>query len=51
MNKKITKRGKTKKFVLNEDFIFGAPRCLRCGKVLKSNEMILCNNCKDRRIF
>lgn len=41
-----TGRGKTVKFRLNEDFIFGAPRCIRCGKVLKKGEFMICNECK-----
>jgi len=40
------KRGKTERFVINEKFIFGAPRCMRCGKVLKKGEMGICDLCK-----
>lgn len=44
-------RGKTERFVLNEEFIFGAPRCMRCGKALKQDEEFICNNCKRKSIF
>lgn len=43
-------RGKTVKFRLNEKFIFGNRRCMRCGKVLRRGELIICNDCKRRRI-
>ncbi len=46
--KKITPRGKTQKFKLNEKFIFGAPRCMKCGKNLKLGEFFTCNNCKSK---
>ena len=52
--RKIVKRGKTERFFLNEKFIFGAPRCIRCGNVLKKGENIICNNCRlkiKREIF
>ncbi len=45
------KRGKTIRFELNENFIFGAPRCMRCGKPLKKGEEVICNECKKRGIF
>lgn len=41
-------RGRTERFVLNEKFIFGAPRCIKCGRVLSRGEMIVCDNCKRR---
>ncbi len=41
-------RGRTERFVLNEKFIFGAPRCIKCGRVLKRGEGIVCDNCKRR---
>ncbi len=49
MVKKITPRGKTKKFVLNEKFIFGGIRCLRCPRILKSGEFMICDICKNKR--
>ena len=39
-------RAKTERFVLNEEFIFGGPRCIRCGKVLTKKERMICNKCK-----
>lgn len=48
-NRKSTiTRGKTERFLLNEKFIFGASRCMRCGNVLKSGEVFVCNNCKRK---
>ena len=44
--RKITPRGKTERFILNEEFIFGAPRCIRCGRVLKEHEILICSKCK-----
>ena len=46
-NKKRKPRGKTKRFVLNEQFIFGAPRCLRCGRLLESGLSFICEVCKS----
>lgn len=42
MNNKIVKRGKTQRFRLNEDYIFGGPRCMRCRKVLQDDEKFIC---------
>ena len=39
-------RGKTERFILNEKFIFGAPRCIRCGRNLAKGEIFICNRCK-----
>jgi hypothetical protein len=44
-------RGNTERFKLNEDFIFGAPRCIRCGRPLKKGEFMICNSCKLRQRF
>ena len=46
--RKITPRGKTERFKLNEKFIFGAPRCIRCGKSLKKGEIFICTICKNK---
>lgn len=43
-------RGKTVKFRLNEKFIFGNRRCMRCGSTLKKTEVFICNDCKRRRL-
>jgi len=48
MARRITPRGKTVKFRLNEKFIFGAARCIRCGRVLKVSEYLICSICKLR---
>lgn len=53
-NTKIKPRGKTRRFILNEKFIFGAPRCIRCGKVLRKGEYLICTECKikiRRKLF
>ena len=44
-------RGNTERFKLNEDFIFGAPRCIRCERPLKKGEFMICNSCKSRQRF
>ncbi len=41
-------RGKTERFVLNEEFIFGAPRCIRCGRALEKGSLFICARCKSR---
>lgn len=43
-------RGKTERFILNEEFIFGAPRCMRCGRPLKKGEFFICDNCKSKTL-
>ena len=48
MPRKITPRGKTERFILNEKFIFGGPRCIRCGHVLKKGEVFICDECKNK---
>ncbi len=49
--RKVVKRGKTQRFRLNEEFIFGAPRCMRCRKVLKDGEDFICRSCEATNIF
>lgn len=44
-------RGKTERFTLNEEFIFGAPRCIRCGNLLKKHEYLICDECKNKKFF
>ena len=41
-------KGKTVKFRLNEKFLFGAPRCIRCGKTLRTGEFMTCDSCKAK---
>lgn len=41
-------KSKTVKFRLNEKFLFGAPRCIRCGRVLKNGEFMTCDSCKSK---
>ncbi len=41
-------KSKTVKFRLNEKFLFGAPRCIRCGKPLRSGEFMTCDSCKAK---
>ncbi len=48
MNNLRKPRGKTERFVLNEKFIFGAPRCMRCGRNLEKGELFICRNCKRK---
>ena len=49
MARKITPRGRTVKFRLNEDFLFGAPRCMSCGCTLKPGEIMICLDCRRKR--
>jgi hypothetical protein len=47
----MTKKIDLARFILNEEFIFGAPRCIRCGRSLKKGEQIICTSCKNKRRF
>lgn len=37
-------------YVLNEDLLFGGPRCIRCGNVLKKGEKLICAECKRKAL-
>lgn len=43
-------RGKTQRFSINEKYIFGGYRCMRCGEVVKDEESMnfICQQCKKR---
>jgi hypothetical protein len=46
---KIIPRGKTQRFVLNEEFIFGGKRCWKCRKVMGKNETgLYCQECRRK---
>lgn len=44
----VKTRGKTQRFTINKKFIFGASRCMRCGKTMNSGEKMICNLCKEK---
>lgn len=42
-------RSKTQRWILNEEFIFGGKRCIRCSKVMSKKEKgLICEECKNK---